>query len=221
MGARGRASGPSHRPLPASCGLYAAPLHSNCIIYVVGHYPGAAYHRAAASRPRCTRMQSPRRPGERVAPATPARILTSYARTSEELQLFLEDLAACSPAKHLDWEEALEAVGTAARAVGGCGCVRRCAACTVPPLLHRLECMRSLHVLNCMCPTACGRCMRRMNAPWHAVHACHPCFLAQFCMHVAPWRLPQFAQLANTQAIQITCTQTTTVPRWCHPLSLV
>lgn len=48
-------------------------------------------------------------PGSRVPPTLPVRILTSYARTFEEVQLFSDDLAACTPAKHLEWEDALEA----------------------------------------------------------------------------------------------------------------
>jgi hypothetical protein len=49
-------------------------------------------------------------PGARVGPSVPVRLLTGYARTEEEVALFAEDLAAVAPAKHLDWEDALDAV---------------------------------------------------------------------------------------------------------------
>jgi hypothetical protein len=51
-------------------------------------------------------------PGSRVSPSLPVRILTSYARSDEDLQLFSADLAAASPARHLEWEDVLEAVSS-------------------------------------------------------------------------------------------------------------
>jgi hypothetical protein len=63
--------------------------------------------------------QGPQAPGTSVSSRAPVRLLGGYARTAEELSLFLEDLSACAPAKHLDWEDALEAVRPRRRGPGG------------------------------------------------------------------------------------------------------
>jgi hypothetical protein len=100
-------------------------------------------------------MQSPRRrAGERVPTVTPVQINSSYAHTREELQLFQEDLAACSPEEHLSREAALEAVRTAAHAIGGQGCNTRGAARR--RMRHAAPAAPSqMHALS-----ACAPCMR-------------------------------------------------------------
>ncbi|KAI8475190.1 MAG: hypothetical protein J3K34DRAFT_487095 [Monoraphidium minutum] len=47
-------------------------------------------------------------PGARVPPSLPVRVLSSYARTAEEVALFGDDIKGCSPVKHLEWDEALD-----------------------------------------------------------------------------------------------------------------
>ncbi len=65
-----------------------------------------------------------------MQPATPVRIVSAYARSEEEVAMFRDAAAEVAPAGHLEWAEALEAVGTVFCLVVACfgdvlGCMGR------------------------------------------------------------------------------------------------